>query len=100
MKARYRLTSKKNAVGQLVKRDAYENEMYMKGRILHSLGVELLVEPESSTRTSDAAETTEGSLAMRCVIAADEKRKISLPDLISDNPSEPALIVSFITDSN
>lgn len=95
VKSRYHRTSKVDATGQLVKLDVFDNEIDLKGKILHARGVDLLVEEEIRTRTASADVDT-GNLDMHCVIGAEEKHRLRLSHWLSDNDTEPACEVSTI----
>lgn len=92
-KGRYRSTSKINATGQLVKIDAYDNEIFLKGLLLEARGEPLLVNGDTRTRTARAGEGT-ADVGIHWVIGKDEKHKVMLHPWLSNNSSEPACKVS------
>lgn len=99
MKARYRVSSKNKATGQLVHKDVYEREMELKAQQLRKEGYDIPVRlPDSEEAVIPSASAPQShdrsTWKDHYVIAKDQKNPFYLFDLNDTLRDDPAFEVS------
>lgn len=78
----------------MVKIDAFDNEMCVKGQKLEARGVPLLAKRDVRTRTIRVDEETQ-DVGLHWFIGKDEKKRVILQPWLLNNSNEPACKVSY-----